>query len=93
MYPGHDYIGNNLEFTLDREPDNSRAAELLGELKDQNPHQAMVTTLALEKEVNTFFRLRSPSVVARLRETFPDLPEKPDPRTVFLKLRELRNSW
>jgi hydroxyacylglutathione hydrolase len=28
-----------------------------------------------------------------LREAFPELPEKPDPRTVFLKLRELRNSW
>jgi hydroxyacylglutathione hydrolase len=32
-------------------------------------------------------------VIAKLRESFPDLPEKPDPRTVFLKLRELRNSW
>jgi hydroxyacylglutathione hydrolase len=28
-----------------------------------------------------------------LRESFPELPEKPDQRTVFLKLRELRNSW
>jgi hydroxyacylglutathione hydrolase len=28
-----------------------------------------------------------------LRESFPDLPEEPDPRTVFLKLRELRNRW
>jgi len=24
---------------------------------------------------------------------FPDLPENPDPRSVFLKLRELRNKW
>ena len=30
---------------------------------------------------------------AKLREAFPDLPDKPDQRTVFLKLRELRNSW
>jgi len=43
--------------------------------------------------VNTFFRLRSPSVIAQLRERFPELPEQPDPRTVFIKLRELRNSW
>jgi hydroxyacylglutathione hydrolase len=28
-----------------------------------------------------------------LREAFPDLSEQPDPETVFLKLRELRNSW
>jgi hydroxyacylglutathione hydrolase len=47
----------------------------------------------LEKEVNTFFRLHSPTVIKRLREAFPDLPEKPDAETVFLKLRELRNSW
>ena len=26
-------------------------------------------------------------------EAFPDLDDSPDPKTVFLKLRELRNSW
>ena len=93
IYPGHDYITNNLEFTLDREPDNARAKLLLAEIKGQDPADAMVTTLALEKEVNTFFRLQSPSVIAALRESFPDLPADPDPKTVFLKLRELRNSW
>ncbi len=31
IYPGHDYIANNLGFTLDREPDNVRAAGLLAE--------------------------------------------------------------
>ncbi len=93
VYPGHDYISNNLEFTLDREPDNEDAARLLEKVADQNPDDAMISTLALEKDINTFFRLRSPSVIARLREAFPDLPDDPDPRTVFLKLRELRNSW
>ena len=33
---------------------------------------ALVTTLGVEKDVNTFFRLVSPSVIARLREAFPD---------------------
>ena len=28
-----------------------------------------------------------------LRDAFPDLPDDPDAETVFLKLRELRNSW
>ena len=93
IYPGHDYIANNLRFTLDREPDNPRAPSLLAEVEDQNPGQALVTTLALEKDVNTFFRLHSPGVIARLREAFPDLPDEPDAKTVFLKLRELRNSW
>jgi len=93
IYPGHDYISNNLEFTLDREPDNEKAAKLLEKISDQNPDDALVSTLALEKDINTFFRLQSPSVIARLREAFPDLSDDPDPRTVFLKLRELRNSW
>lgn len=93
VYPGHDYIANNLDFTLDREPDNARAEALRREIEGQDPHEAKVTTLALEKEVNAFFRLHSRSVAARLREAFPDLPEEPSPREVFLRLRELRNSW
>jgi hydroxyacylglutathione hydrolase len=93
IYPGHDYIANNLEFTLDREPDNQRAATLLSEVENQDPANPLVTTLGLEKEINTFFRLHSPSVIARLREAFPDLPDEPDEKTVFVKLRELRNSW
>lgn len=93
IYPGHDYLANNLGFTLDREPDNAKAATLLGEVSDQDPNQAMVTTLAMEKEINTFFRLQSPSVIAALHQAFSDLPENPDAKTVFLKLRELRNKW
>ena len=93
VYPGHDYISNNLEFTLDREPDNQAAKALLADVADQNPDDPLVSTLALEKEVNTFFRLHNPTVMARLREAFPDLPAELDARTVFLKLRELRNTW
>ena len=93
IYPGHDYIAGNLGFTLDREPDNARAKSLLAAVGDQDPDDAMISTLGLEKEINTFFRLHSPSVIARLREAFPDIGDEPDPKTVFLKLRELRNSW
>lgn len=93
VYPGHDYIANNLRFTLDREPDNRRAQALLRDVEHQDPNRALVSTLGLEKEINTFFRLHSPSVIKRLREAFPNLPDDPDPETVFLKLRELRNRW
>ena len=93
IYPGHDYMGNNLEFTLDREPDNTRAKSLLGEIDAQDPNNALVSTMALEKDINTFLRLRSPSVIAKLRDSFPELPDTPEPREVFIKLRELRNSW
>jgi hydroxyacylglutathione hydrolase len=93
IYPGHDYIANNLQFTLDREPDNARAQELLDNILDQDPGAALVSTMGMEKEVNTFFRLRSPSIITALREQFSDLPDEVDPKTVFIKLRELRNSW
>ena len=93
IYPGHDYIGHNLAFTLSREPDNKRAQSLLEQVSGQDPKAAMVSTMALEKEINTFFRLHSPTIIARLREEFSDLPEQPEPEQVFLKLRELRNSW
>ena len=93
VYPGHDYIANNLAFTLDREPDNESAKLLLDTVEKQDPDRAIVTTLSQEKKINTFFRLQSPTVIKRILESFPDLPEHPDPKMVFLKLRELRNSW
>jgi hydroxyacylglutathione hydrolase len=93
VYPGHDYLENNLKFTLAREPDNAAATALLPRALDHDPAKSVVTTLGDEKLHNTFFRLTSPSVIAKLRESFPDLPEHPDAKTVFMKLRELRNTW
>lgn len=92
IYPGHDYIANNLRFTLDREPGNAAARELLPEVSGQEPAD-IVTTMGQERQFNTFLRLASPGVIEALREKFPDLPANPDPQTVFTRLRELRNSW
>jgi hydroxyacylglutathione hydrolase len=93
IYPGHEYLARNLEFTLDREPGNAEAQRLLERARNDAPAEAVVTTLAQEKRVNTFFRLQNPAIIARLREAFPDLDAEPDARTVFVKLRELRNRW
>ncbi len=93
VYPGHDYLENNLRFTLAREPDNQAAQALLPQVTGQDPASGHITTLGEEKTINTFMRLDSASVIAALREQFPDLPEQPDAKTVFVKLRELRNQW
>jgi hydroxyacylglutathione hydrolase len=93
IYPGHDYLVNNLRFTLDREPDNGDARRMLAACEQQDPANALITTLATERQINTFFRLESPSIIARLQEQFPAIGDHPDARTIFLKLRELRNSW
>jgi len=93
VYPGHDYLLNNLAFTLDREPDNETARTMLKRYENQDPEDAVVTTMSNEREINTFFRLENPTIVQKLVEEFPDLGANPDTRAVFLKLRELRNSW
>ncbi|MDE0280693.1 MAG: hydroxyacylglutathione hydrolase [Gammaproteobacteria bacterium] len=93
IYPGHDYLENNLRFTLDREPNNRKARELLDSNPNRDPADALVTTIGQEKEINTFFRLENPEVIARLYEVFPDIGPSPDARTVFVKLRQLRNDW
>ncbi len=94
VYPGHDYIANNLGFTVDREPDNEHALALRRDvIQSYDPDQPLVTTLGLEREINTFFRLTSKTVIRKLRDSFPAMPKDPSPREVFLRLRELRNHW
>jgi hydroxyacylglutathione hydrolase len=93
IYPGHDYIENNLRFTLNREPDNDKAATLLKQVSAQDVNKPLVTTLQVEREINTFFRLDSRSVQAQLRASFAELTGPLNDETVFTKLRELRNKW
>ena len=93
VYPGYDYIAGNLKFILDHEPDNAETKLLLNEVEDQDPSAVLVPNKGLEKEVNSFFRLHSPSIINTLRNAFLDLPENPDPQIVFIKLRELWNDW
>ncbi len=93
VFPGHEYLVRNLEFTLDREPGNPDAETVLTSVRATEPGSAPVMTLADERRINTFLRLDSPAVIERLRATFPTLEPRPDARTVFLRLRELRNRW
>jgi len=69
------------------------AAKALAGAKNETASSTRVTTLGEEKRVNAFLRLTNPQIVARLREKFPEIGEKPDAHTVFVKLRELRNRW
>jgi hydroxyacylglutathione hydrolase len=93
LYPGHDYIETNLKFTLAREPGNAAAQALLPQVSGHDPAASIVTTLGQERQHNTFMRLSSPELIARLRESCPELPAQPDERAVFTQLRALRNVW
>ena len=93
IYPGHDYIVNNLQFTLDREPGNAAAKSLLAALEQWTGDQHFISNIAMEKLINTFFRLQSEQIITGLKAKFSDLGEEVNDETVFLKLRELRNHW
>jgi len=93
VYPGHDYIVTNLQFTLDREPGNLQAKELLNQVLYQDTSDPLVTTIGLEKQVNCFLRLDNAEIIDNLRLSIADFPAIPDPKTVFLALRQLRNHW
>ena len=93
VYPGHDYITNNLGFTLAREPDNQTAIDLMKRVENHDPHYPLVTTLDLEKQINVFLRLDSATVIERLRKDITHFPSHPTAKQVFLALRELRNQW
>lgn len=93
IYPGHDYILNNLQFTLDREPNNPAAKSLLVAMEQWSGDRHFISNIAMERLVNTFFRLDNDEIVSLLTERFPELGNSPDKEAVFLKLRELRNHW
>lgn len=93
IYPGHDYLANNLQFTLDREPGNADARKLLEDALDMDPESPIVTTVAQERLINTFFRLEEREIIDKLCEEDPAVAPNASPRSVFLKLRELRNHW
>lgn len=93
IYPGHDYIVNNLEFTLDREPGNEEAHIMLEKLRGQNPHNACITTMRDERRINSFFRLTNPDIIEKLKSENSNISDNPQPREIFKALRQLRNHW
>ena len=93
LYPGHDYLQNNLGFTLHIDPHNAEAGERKARAAQHNGPDAPLLTLAEELQFNTFFRLEDPAVIAGVRAKMPALSARPDRREVFLALRELRNGW
>ena len=85
IFPGHDYIENNLSFTLEYEPSNSIAKELLAEFQSGLDAESYVTTIGLEREINTFFRLHSNELRTRLGTR--------DDKETFIALRKKRDRW
>ena len=91
LYPGHDYMKNNLAFAETREPGNPMIPYWRDQVIASEPDDMPVMTLGEERQYNPFLRLHSAEVTARLREEFPDLGQ--GDRDVFKALRRLRDNW
>ncbi len=88
VYPGHDYLENNLRFTLHLEPSNAVASQWLDRIAGNDPGQTqVVTTIGDEQSINAFFRLGSEEIRQNLA-----LDQANDEMT-FLALRKRRNDW
>lgn len=88
LYPGHDYIMKNLKFTMKIEPGNFYAKDLFEQIK-QYGGNGFATTISQERGMNTFFRLDSKEI----RENLDGVDAHSTDEEVFLKLREVRDSF
>lgn len=92
LYPGHDYLENNLLFTLSIEQNNATAKEYLNKIQELSLKQEfLVTTLGLERKINTFFRLHSQSILNHLKQK--GLLSSESAESLFVGLRKLRDQW
>lgn len=89
LLPGHDYLENNLRFSLAREPNNPKAKKALLTLTTE-PASRM--NLGQERGFNPFFRLDEQGLMDELRTSFPGRPLNTR-QDRFLAMRELRNTW
>ena len=88
IYPGHEYLKRNLEFTMNIEKDNYDADVFLKKIQSVDMNEIFfVNNMLIERKINMFLRLKESSIKESL-----NLLESDD-ETVFLKLRELRNTW
>ena len=88
VYPGHEYLGNNLGFTLRYWPSNKKAQQMQDDYRSVDPDKVFfVTNMGEEKEINTFLRLNEGVMIDNLEGN--PVGEK----QVFLTLRSLRDRW
>ncbi|KAA1173266.1 MBL fold metallo-hydrolase [Marinobacter salinexigens] len=91
LYPGHDYLLNNLNFALSCDPLNKVARRLQAKLESATGHTAPVMSLGDERQYNPFLRLTDSAVQEKVSEAFP--ATSLSPRDIFVGLRKLRDAW
>lgn len=88
VYPGHEYLVNNLQFCLSLEANNESAKEWLSKAEAHDWARGnIVTTIGDERLFNPFFRLTNSTIKTNL--SLLDATA----REVFIELRVRRDSW
>ncbi|MCZ8343913.1 MAG: hydroxyacylglutathione hydrolase [Leptospira sp.] len=97
LFPGHEYLENNLQFAKHIEPENRKRDSFLenpNKCKQGNPDFYLVTNFEIEREINPFFRRNSPSLHKKLGElSFGNPRSSYDDEFIFTELRKYRDSW
>lgn len=63
IYCGHEYTRKNLQFAAEVEPENLVIKKYLLELLEKPDEASLPSTIALEKQINPFFRLEEKAVI------------------------------
>lgn len=88
IYPGHEYLKRNLEFTMEIEANNNDAKVFLNELEKLDMNENFfINDMMIERKINTFLRLQNATIKQKLNNM--DGSDK----EIFIRLRELRNKW
>ena len=90
IYPGHDYLLNNLNFALSLEPNLDIALEWVRDCTQQSPETRATTTLLDEHQFNPFLRLEDPGLIKALQNSGHDTSTL---LSRFTALRQLRDRW
>lgn len=90
LYPGHDYMKNNLGFSLVWEPENPDTKTWQNKVQDLTPNDMPYMTLEQEKLYNPFLRLNNEVLVKNLKNNGESIESE---RDVFAVLRKHRDSW
>ena len=95
VYCAHEYTLANLRFALEVEPDNRiLIARMQSEqMKREQGHPTLPSTIALENKTNPFLRYREPAIVERLLSTGHLQQAQREPVAAFAGLREWKNSY
>jgi len=85
LFPGHDYMKTNLEFSLTCEPNNEETEFWQAKVEVLSPSEMPYMTLGQERQYNPFLRLQSPNLLPRLQGN--------NERATFQALRAKRDVW